>query len=241
MFANILNIDSKTLNCVLIGFIIAILVIIVVNYVQKKNAKECLVDTDFDNIKNKVPKCGVQVPVEKKQVKTKLEKPQRFCEPNEIEDLDTRLARDIVIGRQLQQEIPQEEFTRDEVDAYLSDNLDFNEKINHSSQNRCDMVEQIGEDRLQNSELTKNQGKTIGEIFDGYMKDETDKIKKCKNTGCVVPGGYDDVMKRQVYKDTNETYANFHTRYETDGVNNGGKFFDSIEGHDVESLSYMSY
>jgi hypothetical protein len=100
----------------------------------------------------------------------------------------------------------------------------------------------MGEDRLDNSELIKNQGKTIGEIFDNYTKNELENTKKCKNPGCVIPGGYDDLMQRQVYKDNNsETFANFHTRYETDGVNNGGKFFDNIEGNDRDSMEFMSY
>jgi hypothetical protein len=201
-----------------------------------KKKKECLSGSE-----NK--KSVATVPIENRN-KNVVE--QNKCamkyDTNELEDDNTMLARDIVVGRKLQQEIPQEDFTRDEIDGYFDDQMNFHDKVNFSSQNTHDVVEKMGEDRLDNSELIKNQGKTIGEIFDNYTKNELENTKKCKNPGCVIPGGYDDLMQRQVYKDNNsETFANFHTRYETDGVNNGGKFFDNIEGNDRDSMEFMSY
>ncbi len=232
MFGLNIELNSKTLNCVLVGFIIALAIVMIVNYIKRRN----------EQINESKNKNKVLVPVEKENKNVvEQNKCQLKYDTNELEDDNTMLARDIVVGRKLQQEIQQEQFLKEEIDGYFNDHMNFYDKVNFDSNNNHDVVEKIGEYRLDNTELTKNQGKTIGEVFDNYTKNQNEALKKCKNPQCVIPGGYDDLMQRKVYKDSADTYANFHTRYETDGVNNGGKFFDQIEGHDGESSRFMTY
>lgn len=136
--------NSKAFNCVLFGFIISLMIIMIANHTQK-------------NQENAV-------------FEIKKKKCKKFYDTNEIEDDNTMLARNIVIGKKLQQEIKQEQFTKNDIDNYFDSHMDFYNKINFDSNNNHDVVEQIGEDRLENVELSNNQGKTIGEIFDNYTK-----------------------------------------------------------------------
>lgn len=230
MFGLNFELNSKTLNSVLVGFIIALVIVMIV-----KNIK-------YNKEHNTISEKSIIVPVEKENKNVVEQKKCSFkYDTNELEDDNTMLARDIVVGRKLQQETQQEEFSKEEIDGYFNDHMNFYDKVNFDSNNNHDIVEQIGEDRLDNTELAKNQGKTIGEIFDNYTKKQNETIKKCKNPQCIIPGIYDDLTQNNMYKDSSNTYANFHTRYETDNVNNGGKFFDDIEGNDSENSEFMSY
>ena len=116
----------------------------------------------------------------------------------------------------------------------------FDDKVNYSSRNRCDVVEQLAQDRTHNTELIDKKGLTIGDIFDGLTRDQVTQMKQCKNPDCIQPSKYDNLTQRQYYvdneKSNNATFSNYQTKYETDNVNNGGKFYNDIEAHD-EMLS----
>jgi hypothetical protein len=186
----------------------------------------------------------VLMPVETEK-KPKLITATQHCDLNEMEDMNHRLVRDVVVGRKFQQGEKQQEFSNEEIDNYFLQHQDFNDKINYSSQNRCDMVEKLAQDRTHNTELVNKQGVTISEVFDGLTKDQLEKMKQCKHPNCVQPSHYDTLTQRQYYFDregTNgATYSNYNTRYETDNVNNGGKYYDDIEAHDEQLSHSMAY
>jgi hypothetical protein len=264
------NIDSKTLNCVLFGIIITIIIILFVRMLNNKKEglnivkdEEITVKHKFDEIKKNTPTCNIVVDSESKSTmtddsetvssleetvptkkKSLIKPPPQYCDTNEHENINERLIRDIVIGKKLQQGEKQHEFSKNEVDNYFDQFQDFNQKINYSSQNRCDMVEKIAQDRTQNTEFVNKQGLTIGEVFDGMTKDQLDDIKKCKYPNCVIPAKYDNLTQRQMYMDREHsvggTYTNYQNRYETDNVNNGGKFYDDIEAHDEDLMNSMA-
>lgn len=272
------NLDANSLNCILFGVIIAIIIVLFVR-MMNRGKKENMYFRDvnlssrhqFDKQHYVIPKCdGIQSSFEKKSLKTndtvsksdiesketvllrdeKKEKKETNtgplnCDLNEMEDMDHRLIRDVVVGKKYQQGEKQHEFSRDEIDDYFLQYQDFNDKINYSSQNRCDMVEKIAQDRTHNTELINKQGVTISEVFDGLTKDQLEKMKQCKYPNCVQPSHYDNLTQREYYFDregTNgATYSNYNTRYETDNVNNGGKYYDDIEAHDDQLLHAMAY
>jgi hypothetical protein len=288
-----LKIDSNTLNCILIGFIIAVLLIMFVRMTSKRNKEDMyFIDRDlspryrFDDMKYQRARCdseslvdsedkstkstitddtaskaetkssiseeiqesqeNILLPVEKeKERPKKLYEPKQYCDLNEMEDMNHRLVRDVVVGRRFQQGEKQHEFSKDEVDNYFLEFQNFNDKVNYSSQNRCDMVEKLAQDRTHNNELINKQGLTIGDVFDGMTKDQLEKMKQCKYPNCVQPAHYDNLTQRQYYVDREgtkgATYSNFNARYETDNENNGGKFFNDIEAHDTGMLSNMAY
>lgn len=187
---------------------------------------------------------SVILPIEKKNKKYMLDDKQ-YCDLNEMEDMDHRLIRDIIVGKKYQQEDKQHEFSKEEVDNYFLQFQDFDDKVNFSSRNTCDPVAKLAQDRTNNTELVNKQGMTIGDIFDGLTRDQIQQYKKCKNPGCIIPAQYDNITQRQYYFDRNDTsgatYSNYTTKYETDGVNNGGKFYNDIEAHDEKLLDRLAY
>jgi hypothetical protein len=280
------NIESNTLNTILIGVIIAILIILffkVFNVGSKQEnlyvkENETSAKHKFDDIRNPMPKCNgndtdtastettettstnsdltanakkvieseenLILPIEK-EAKRNIFDAKQYCDLNEMEDMDHRLIRDVVVGRKYQQGDKQHEFSKDEVDNYFLQQQDFDDKVNFSSRNTCDPVAKLAQDRTHNTELVNKQGLTIGDVFDGLTRDQVQQYKKCKNPGCVIPAQYDDITQRQYYFDRNDspgaTYSNYTTRYETDGVNNGGKFYEDIEAHDQNLLNKLAY
>lgn len=203
--------------------------------VTKKNNKKVSIK------ENESDKQKVILPQERKE---EILDSRRYCDLNEMEDNNHRLIRDVVVGRKYQQGDKQHKFDNDEIDNYFLQYQDFNDKVNYSSRNTCDAVDKIAQDRTHNTELVNKQGMTIGDFFDGLTRDEVQKFKQCKNPGCVIPSKYDNITQRQYYFDregtAGTTYSNFTTRYETDGVNNGGKFYNDIEAHDSQLLDRLA-
>jgi hypothetical protein len=269
-----LNIDSNTLNCILLGIIIAIVAILFFKIMKRKNLMQenmHVKENDpkalnkFDAINNATAECDsentqstvtdsnssstnssqTEPKKEKQKEKKKEEQPTKYCDLNEMEDMDHRLIRDVVVGKKYQQGDKQEIFGREEIDNYFLQYQDFDDKINYSSRNRCDMVEKLAQDRTHNTELVNKQGLTIGDVFDGLTRDQIEKMKQCKNPNCIEPSKYDVLTQRQYYFDREDThgatYSNYNTRYETDEVNNGGKFYDDIEAHDETLMQAMAY
>jgi hypothetical protein len=255
------NINGNIINCVLIGLIIIIIIIVINNMLKvnleyknkcpiNKNVKKEIISLDNKILVspiNTVEKIKINSESESSESdsesKSELYKsvrkdlispPPTICNSDEIENMDHRLMRDIVIGRKYQQGESQEDFSKKEINDYFIDYQDFDNKINNSSRNTCDVVARIAEEKTShNSELTHQQGQTIGEVFDGITKDQLDSMKQCKNSGCVQPGKFDDLTQRDFYNDNNSpAYSMYHTKYETDNVNNGGKFYNNIEGND---------
>lgn len=162
----------------------------------------------------------------------------RPCASNELDNIDSKLIRDIVIGRKLQRQEKQTSFDDKEIQKYFDNQQDLYNRTNFNTQNVNDVVEEIAKDRTNNNELNNNNGKTIAEVYDNFTTNNV-----CKFKDCIIPSQIDDITKRQYYMDentNNQSYSNFNTRYETDTVNNGGKFYDNISGSYLGE-EYMIY
>lgn len=180
----------------------------------------------------------VDIPVylKKPNLQDKMSPTPDICNTNEYENINERLIRDVVIGKRFQQGEKQSNFDNSEILAYQSGYLDFDLNVNNSSRNREDPVEKIAEARTAfRNETLGQQGQTISDVYDGIINDQAYKMKNCKYPGCVIPGTFDELSQRQNYNDDNN-FSNYHTKYETDNENNGGKWYGNVEGFD-ENMS----
>lgn len=133
------------------------------------------------------------------------------------------------------------DFSRQDLIHYQNNMFDFNEQINNSSSAGIDVVDKINELYSgRNSELTGN-GKKISEIYDGLTQGILDRKKECKYRACLIPPNYDLITKSAGYIEGNDNskYIRHGLKYEDDDVSTGGKFYDDIEGDDVEFEDHL--
>lgn len=101
-------------------------------------------------------------------------------DPQNVDNINERLIRDVVIGKKYESDIydkNHKDFTRNDVDNYLLSQINFNDKINFDSNNRVDMVARVSELRTNNAEMKNMNGKTIAQIYNELTKDDLDKYK----------------------------------------------------------------
>lgn len=131
-----------------------------------------------------------------------------------------------------------EVFTNDEILDYQNNFFSFDNKINHSSSNEVDMVDKLNEIYTSNNnEITNHGGKKISDIFNELTQNKLNKQKSCTGGKCLVPPHSDAQHHSSAYKHKSHngnSFSKYHWKYEDDGVNNGGKFYDDIEGSDSD-------
>lgn len=125
------------------------------------------------------------------------------------------------------------------IQNYQNNFFGFGEQINKSTREGITEVDRINEmQTAQNNELNICSGQKISDIYDNLVKSNCDQIKKCKNEGCVIPSMIDEITQTTTYSKQNangNSFTRYNVMFETDGVNNGGKFYDDIEGFDSMS------
>jgi hypothetical protein len=141
-----------------------------------------------------------------------------------------------------------EKLSAEEIQGYKNDFWNFQDNVNKNSSAGVDMVDKINElYKTGNNELINNNGKRIGDLFNGLV--ETDKNVKgnfCgKSLNVCLPLTGSTVKSSNTgnYLKTDEKsnyFTNFNWRYNNDNVNNGGKFYNSIEGNDSSSGNDMA-
>lgn len=141
-----------------------------------------------------------------------------------------------------------EKLSAEEIQGYKTDFWNFQDNVNKNSSAGVDMVDKINElYKTGNNELINNNGKRIGDLFNGLV--ETDKNVKgnfCgKSLNICLPLTGPTVKSSNTgnYLKTDEKtnyFTNFNWRYNNDNVNNGGKFYNSIEGNDSFSGNNMA-
>lgn len=144
-------------------------------------------------------------------------------------------------GKVNQEDINSED---ENIQGVQNDFFNFAEKINNSTREDISPVDRINEMQTsRNNELVNASGKKISDIFDDLEKDNNKKIEKCKNPGCIIPTSLDNINKNSLYKKNGangNVFLNYDVMFETDGVNNGGKFYGDIEGYDDMSHDNLS-
>lgn len=123
-----------------------------------------------------------------------------------------------------------------EAESYKNNFFNFGEQINKSTREGISEVDRVAEMiTSRNNELHRCTGQKISDIYDNLVKSDCEDIKKCKNSGCVVPTNIDQITKSGMYSKPSamgNTFARYDVVYETDNVNNGGKFYNDIEAFD---------
>lgn len=134
-------------------------------------------------------------------------------------------------------------FTRAEILNYHNSMFDFNEQINNSSSG-VDVVDKINQLYTSgNNELAGCGNKKISDVFDGLTQSMIDKKKKCANPGCLIPPIMDQQTKMVGYVADSGMgkFIKHGLMFEDDNVNNGGKFYDDVEGSDSEFEDNLVY
>lgn len=146
------------------------------------------------------------------------------------------------------EEHPTDEYNKQQLKNYQNTVFSFPDQLNKSSSDRVDMVDKINEMYVTgNNELvgcsSGKPGQTIASIFDGLTQSTLDQRKNCLNPNCLIPPQIDLQSKSAVYTGTTPIGTidtGYDWRYEFDGVNNGGKFYNDIEASDgVENEKYL--
>jgi hypothetical protein len=178
--------DSSTVNTVFLGFIIVAVVIFFITIF--KTNKITNIKRPIDSEDNDETIDDSQLPTKRPKKKVKFSKPLKYCDLNKLETPDISLVRDIVIGKKYQQ--PQKEcsFSDKEIKNYQNQVFSAEDNFNYSSKNAITPNDRLNEIFVKNgNELNSEQGKTIGDVFDGLMKNDFEIMKK--NVGDEFPEG----------------------------------------------------
>lgn len=145
-----------------------------------------------------------------------------------------RYIRDIILGGKFLCKDKPEETTNDEIDDFQNDFFGFSDKINYSSNESLDMVDKLNEIFSSgDTNLVNYNGKNISDIYNDLTKN--DVIDNCVTNKCILPPDVDRDMHVGSYiEDSGQTYSNYNWKYADDTVNNGGKFYENIEGYDKD-------
>lgn len=143
-------------------------------------------------------------------------------------------------GKVCEEQVPEKTIQETQNDFFK-----FNETINYSTREGISEVDRINQMMTShNNELVNSTGKKISDVYDELVKNDCDKIKKCKFPKCVIPTSIDPVNKSTLYKKqfaNGNAFIDYGVMFETDGVNNGGKFYDDVEASDSMSESNAIY
>lgn len=131
----------------------------------------------------------------------------------------------------------------DDIQNYQNNFFSFGEQINKSTREGITEVDRVNEmQTARNNELNRCTGQKISDIYDNLVKSDCDQIKQCKNPGCVIPPTIDQMTQATTYSKQNangSAFSRYDVMFETDGVNNGGKFYNDIEAFDSMSESNL--
>lgn len=133
-------------------------------------------------------------------------------------------------------------FTRAEIVQCQNQMLDFNDKINGSSNSGVNTVDKLNEIQTSgNNQMIGCEGKTISSIYDGLTQSMVDKRKNCVNQNCLIPPQIDTISKTADYVVDAQFGKSLRDglMFETDTVSNGSKFYDNVEAYDSKFESNM--
>lgn len=146
-------------------------------------------------------------------------------------------------GRNICSNDGDKKYTKEDLDVYRHNFIDFRNNTGHSSSTGENLVEKINElYNTGNSDKAKiHEGKTISDVFNGL----TAQDRQINNSMCVIKPEIDRSTLSTHYKKDSAnggSYTNFNLIYESDknNVNNGGVFYGNVEGYDDSIDSSMS-
>ena len=131
-------------------------------------------------------------------------------------------------------------YSANDLNDYQNNFFSFDEKINKSTRDNVDPVDKINEMRMDDVVV----GEKISDVYNNLTQGDLDQKKTCINKNCLLPPLFDNHQKSSIYvtqSDTGNFFSNYDWKYEYDGVNNGGKFFDNIEAEDGKNEHNMMW
>lgn len=120
----------------------------------------------------------------------------------------------------------EKKYTPEEIDLYRENFIDFRTLVEHSSREMTDPVDRMNLSLLNNK--NELEGIKISEIYGNLTRDE--------KSDCVLKFDFDPMTMSQNYKSNGNDslyFQNTQFAYCTDGVENGGTFYDEITGYDM--------
>lgn len=126
---------------------------------------------------------------------------------------------------------------RSEIQAYQNDFYGFYNKVNFNTQNDVDPVDRMNQVVVGNNELGK-VGEKISDIYNRLVTADLPSIHDDMKSFNISPRETEktthNIFKDLVKKGDNR-YDKYHWTYNEDknNVNNGGKYFNDVEGNDV--------
>lgn len=226
---------SEILDYILLALIFAIIINIFMKIFNKKcTSKEHMEEQQLPKIKTDK---SMFDRMKSDNAVAKIAESKRRCPVDDMEDEMNRYMKDVILRNRMTC-TDNAQFSNDEVLDYQNKFFGFNDKVNHSSSNEVDMVDKLNEIYTSdNNEMTHYEGKKISDIFNNLTQNNLNKQKSCPGGNCLVPPHVEAQHHDSSYKSKSHdghSFSKFHWKYETDSVNNGGKFYDDIEGSDSE-------
>lgn len=170
---------------------------------------------------------------------------KNICPVNNTQKETDKYINELVTGSKFKCETNGKKYTNDQIEAFNNSQFNLAETLNRSTSN--DMVTPV--DKINSMRTSPNssfinpfEGNKISDYFDELLSNEKITQQKCKYENCLIPPIKDDFSQTEIYVDDidkKKVFAKYNWRYETDDVNNGGKFYDEIEASDEEFESNM--
>lgn len=216
------------------------------NVVHAEKVESESVNSELDNTPFDEPEKSEKV--EKAVDKIVELKANGKCPIQETDYENDRYIKEFVLGGKFNCGTKAEEpksFSRQEIKDYQDEVFGFNNNVNKSSSEGVDVVDKLNEIYTsRNNELDGNTGKKISEVFDRLTQNAIDRKKQCANPDCIIPPELDNQYRNGFYTENanmGKTYTRYNLRYETDDVNNGGKFYNDVEASDSEFESNLAW
>jgi hypothetical protein len=170
--------SKNIINTVILGICAVIVIVIAIKVFSKENKNKNSNFTEINSQKelSDVDDCSSdtieqsQMPekisikkVEKSNVKVELP-------PNEWENEDTHLARDIVIGNKLLRKPKEKKFTRKDIKKYANKVFGAEDKMNYTSRNNITSRDKINEIFVtEGNEFCGQLGQNVADVFDNIQ------------------------------------------------------------------------
>lgn len=177
-----------------------------------------------------------------KNLDTPLLRKGTNCPVSQMEKETDIYLRDLVLGGQFTcPTVSGKKYSAEEINKYQDRFFGFYNDINQSSNEELgpDMVDKMNEwNVVRGNEMAPN-GETVAQVYDNLTQNNLNKNHNCQT--CRMPPKID----WENCNNTDSKLGNFYSRcgvnYDYENVNNGGRFFENVEGSDDRYVNQMPY
>lgn len=149
--------------------------------------------------------------------------------------IDSYIKKYVMNGRELCQSEPAK-FNRKQIKKYQDEFFGFNDKVNYNTNEEIDPVDKINEAILTQGNELNNVGVKISDVYKDLTQNVYDRSKSNECEPCkkhLVKPSVDKLFNDGYYTEqahTGEYISDINWKYDFDGVNNGGEFYNDIIG-----------